>query len=97
MALTKTDAILGKLDELQRQVGELVVHVKGNGGKGLHQRMDAAETWQDAHPAVCPLSRGELHKRRMREMALYGVIVAAVSLVVNIGWPIVRALVQRGG
>jgi len=101
---SKTDVILEKLDQLQKeqhdtamQVQDLVLHIKGNGGKGLHQRMDAAEKWQDDHPAVCPLSAEELHKRRMREIALYGVIVAVISLAVNIGWPLVQALIQRGG
>jgi len=101
---SKTDVILEKLDQLQKeqhdtamQVQDLVLHIKGNGGKGLHQRMDAAEKWQNEHPTVCPLSAEELHKRRMREIALYGLIVAIVSLAVNIGWPWLQSLIQRGG
>lgn len=100
MAPTKTDAILQKLSDLQSeqhattlQVSDLVIHVKGNGGKGLHQRMNDLEEWREERPQVCPLSREETHKRHTREIALYGVIVAAVSLAVNLGW----LLLTRGG
>lgn len=67
-----------------RKVDELVVHVKGNGGKGLQQRMDALEEWRELRPQTCPLSREEIHKRRALEMALYGVVIAVVTLAVNV-------------
>ena len=88
---SKTDKILEKLDKLQSeqhatamQVQDLVLHIKGNGGKGLHQRMDEAEAWQGKHPAVCPVDPEVLHRKRMREIALIGVVVAIVAAIAGI-------------
>ena len=85
---SKTDAILEKLDTLQKeqhdtamQVQDLVLHIKGNGGKGLHQRMDDVEKWQDEHPAVCPVDSEGLHRKRMWEIALIGLVVSIVAVV----------------
>jgi len=85
---SKTDTILEQLVQLRKeqhdtamQVQDLVLHIKGNGGKGLHQRMDAAEKWQEEHPAVCPVDPEIMHRKRMWEIALIGLVVSIVAVV----------------
>jgi len=85
---SKTDVILEKLDQLQREVKEidgkvdgLNIHIKGNGGKGLHQRVDDLEKWKGGRPAMCPVDSEGMHRKRMWEIALIGLVVSIVAVV----------------
>lgn len=84
----KLDTILVELGQLSTKVGELTIHIKGNGGKGLQQRMDDTERWigdwEKGRPRVCPLNTEELQKRQARQIAILGVVLAVFTLVVNV-------------
>jgi len=91
VAQSKTDTILAKLEEIRAEqhqtaveVRDLVVHVKGNGGKGLHQRMNKAEEWIAERPAKCPLDVVELDRSQRRRIAIVGIILAAITIGVNV-------------
>ena len=95
MPQSKADAILAKLDERKdaqhataATVNELNVHIKGNGGKGLHQRMNETEAWREewvkVHPLKCPLDTKELSRRQARILAIWGAVVATVAFLSNL-------------
>lgn len=95
MTEEQRDAVL--LDT-NTKVGQLEVHVKGNGGKGLIQRMNTSEEWQGKHenrnvswherhlkdhPAA-PLSRKEILKRRGLEVAVIGIVITILQITLKL-------------
>lgn len=95
MDKSDTDRILNKLDEvkdtvghLRSEVGELNIHVKGNGGLGLQQRVTNAEDWikhwESTRPRVCPLDTEEIDRKSRRRIAIIGVALAAVTILTGV-------------
>ena len=53
--------ILGRLSE---RMGNLEVAIKGNGTRGLSERMNSSEAWQAAHEQAHILYLSDMHKYR---------------------------------
>ena len=91
MPQSKDDVILAKLDLLvlaqhhtATAVADLNIHIKGNGGKGLHQRTNEVEAWVKTHPVVCPVDTKAMERRQKRFLAIWGSILGTVTLLANL-------------
>ena len=91
MAQSKDDAILAKLDVLTiaqhhtaALVAEVNIHIKGNGGKGLHQRTNEVEAWIKTHPVACPVDTKAMERRQKWALAIFGAIMAVITLLINV-------------
>ena len=93
--LQQLDKMDGKLDENNKltqenckQIGLIKQSLEGNGGKGLFKRMDDTEKWQKNHTEELErkreLSRQQIMKRRAIEVSIMGLIIAAISVVLNL-------------
>jgi len=67
------------------------VQVKGNGGKGVLQRLNEVEKdvedgkrWQTARPVVCPATSKEVTKRVMAIVVAVAGGLTVLSMVVNL-------------
>ena len=89
--LEKMDEKLDKARELAlenaKKIEALFLSLKGNGGKGLYQRIDEIERWIKHHPKECEaahqLSRREIIARRALEAVIIGIIVGAIFAILQ--------------
>ena len=89
--LDKMDEKLDKNNELtqdnSKQIGLINQSLRGNGGKGLFQRVDDAENWQEKHEEKTEknrqLSRKEIMQKRAIEATIIGIVVGIIIAAVN--------------
>jgi len=82
-----------KLDRVISKIDKMEVILTGNGTKGHEQRLEEVEEWIKTRPKECPakpLSRGDIIKRRMLEVAI-------MSLIVSTAMTLIQLIMQRGG
>ena len=52
MTATARDELLLKID---KKVGSIDQQLQGNGNKGVFDRLEEIEGWQESHPKECPV------------------------------------------
>lgn len=89
--LDKMDEKLDKQAELssenQKGIELINLSLRGNGGKGLFQRMDDREQWEKEHTQSVEertkLSREEIRAQRIREATVMAAVIGGITAVVT--------------
>ncbi len=81
-------AAAGAVAKVDKAVGELTVQIRGNGGKGVLQRLDGhdqvlgdVQKWQQGRPIVCPATAKEVTRKIMLIVAM----IAGGLTVISVG------------
>jgi hypothetical protein len=71
--------------ELQTKIQQVSMHIKGNGGKGILQRLDGVETWLEGRPESCPATSDAVFKRIKKFTSIVSAVLGAVLVILVLG------------
>ncbi len=89
MTATARDELLLKID---KKVGSIDQQLQGNGNKGVFDRLEIIEGWQESHPKECPVvaKRKKVLVARSLEIAVAVAVFKGLDLLLKFvqakGW-----------
>ncbi len=89
MTATARDELLLKID---KKVGSIDQQLQGNGNKGVFDRLEEIEGWQESHPKECPVvaKRKKVLVARSLEIAVAVAVFKGLDLLLKFaqgkGW-----------